>query len=406
MIKAVLLDLDDTLLATDTRAFVERYLVLLSYLIAGRHPELAPASVHKAISTATRATIDNLDPTRTNGEVFGAVASELLALSSTEIETIFEEFHRDVYPRLVDATESVAAAGPLVKRLFDMGMAVSIATNPVFGSPALMQRLAWAGIDQPVIPYALITTIENTHFTKPHPHYYEEILARVGVEADEAIMVGDSLTNDMTPAAQAGLNTFWVNRGRSLPAAFATDLIPDGTGTLADFDQKVVSGWLGKLNPRLRTVAQVEPRMLGNVGALFGLAQNARPEYWHMHPDPKEWSPLETLCHLRDSERNIQRPRLQKIATEDNPFVSQPPAPSGPGERDLSGESFSAALDDFWQERCQTLTFLSTLKPEDWERPARHSIFGPTTLLEMAHFTARHDHLHINQLCQTLGRCH
>jgi hypothetical protein len=25
--------------------------------------------------------------------------------------------------------------------------------------------------------------------------------------------------------------------------------------------------------------------------------------------------------------------------------------------------------------------------------------------LEMAHFTAQHDRLHLNQICQTLGKC-
>ena len=59
----------------------------------------------------------------------------------------------------------------------------------------------------------------------------------------------------------------------------------------------------------------------------------------------------------------------------------------------------------FAEERQQTVAFLNDLPPEAWTRPARHSIFGPTTLLEMANFTATHDRLHIQQICQTLGRC-
>jgi hypothetical protein len=124
-----------------------------------------------------------------------------------------------------------------------------------------------------------------------------------------------------------------------------------------------------------------------------------------MRPDPNEWSPLEIVCHLRDSERLIQRPRLQRIFTEDNPFISQPPAPPAAGEQDLSVEDGVAALHTFWIERCETIQFIKELSGSDWQRPARHSIFGPTSLLEMAHFTARHDRLHINQLCETVGRC-
>ena len=144
--------------------------------------------------------------------------------------------------------------------------------------------------------------------------------------------------------------------------------------------------------------------MLGNVGALFGLVATIKPEQWRMRPDPQEWSPLELMCHLRDSERSIQRPRLQRIAHEADPFIGQPPTP-GPNERDLSGEDGYTALRQFWDERCITLEFIITLKADDWQRPARHSIFGPTTLLEMAHFTARHDQLHITQLAETLSRC-
>ena len=405
MIKAVLLDLDDTLLRLDARPFVERYLVGLADLIITAYPALAGASlpVDKAIKRATRATIGNLDPTRTNAQVFLEVVTELLDLPVDEILALFGTFYDGAYLRLSDMAHPIPTAGPLVARLLDMDLAVVIATNPVFPLKAVVQRLAWAGLDKPRRPYAVITSADTMHFTKPNPHFYEETLARVGVEADEALMVGDDFANDILPAAQAGLNTFLIDGGT---AATPPDGVrPDGSGTLADLDQQVSAGWLATLHPRPRTAEQVIPRMLGDVSALFGLIADINPAYWHMRPIPNEWSPLETLCHLRDIERSVQRPRLQRIAAEDNPFISQPQDPPGPGERDLSGEEGHAALREFWDERCQTLDFVQSLRPEDWSRPARHSIFGPTTLLEMAHFTTRHDHLHINQLCESIRQC-
>ncbi|HLY28073.1 MAG TPA: HAD-IA family hydrolase, partial [Aggregatilineales bacterium] len=264
--------------------------------------------------------------------------------------------------------------------------------------------------DSPSHPYNFISNADELHYTKPNPHFYEELMARVGVEADEAIMVGDNFDDDIVPAAAAGLGTFWISEGHNGKPSTAhsttpVEMQPDGTGTLADFARRVDEGWLSIPKDRPRTVSQVAPRMLGNVAALFGLAESAKVEYWDMRPDPNEWSPLEIVCHLRDSERLIQRPRLQRIASEDNPFISEPVPPPGPRERDLSGEDAHTALRQFWEERCATLEFLMTLTPEQWQAPARHSVFGPTTLLEMAHFSSRHDHLHINQLCQTLGRC-
>ncbi len=403
MIKAVLLDLDDTLLHTHTQHFVERYLAALGETVAEWYPATARLPIGEAIGRAGRAAITDLDPTCTNAQVFAHAVSAMLNLPIGAIAEPFNAFHRSTYLTLGSQSEVVPAARPLIDRLFDMGLAVVIATNPLFALEAIMQRLAWAGLDKPRLPYALITHVNNMHFAKPQPHYYEEILARVGIEADEAIMVGDNLASDILPAANAGLNTFWIDRRESLESPDAT--VADGSGTLADFDQRVADGWLSTLRPRPRTAEQVMPRMLGDVAALYGLVAEMNPAYWNMRPDPNEWSPLETICHLRDSERNVQRPRLERIAAEDNPFIAQPPTPPRPGERDLSNEDGQAALRAFWEERCQTLSVLQGLHKADWDRPARHSIFGPTTLLEMAHFTARHDHLHINQLCETIGKC-
>jgi FMN phosphatase YigB (HAD superfamily) len=403
MIKAVLFDLDDTLLRTHTQQFVERYMAALADTLVNWFPALTEAQIDQALARAGRVTVTNLDPTRTNLQVFAEALAAILDLPVDELAKPFDDFHHTAYLELGRDATVDPAAQTLLDRLFDMGVAVVIATNPLFPVGSIMQRLTWAGLDSPRVPYALVTHMNNMHFTKPNPHYYEEILARVGVEADEAIMVGDNLANDIAPAARAGLNTFWIDQGTHTDAT--VDVVPDRSGTLADFDQLVASGGLARLEPRPRTAEQVVPRMLGDVGALFGLVAEINPAYWTMRPDPNEWSPLETVCHLRDSERNVQRPRLQRIAGEDNPFISQPQTPPGPGERDLTGEDGYQALRAFWDERCETLTFLQQLRPEDWNRPARHSIFGPTTLLEMAHFTTRHDHLHTNQLCETIGKC-
>ncbi len=401
MIKAVLLDLDDTLLHTHTDHFVRRYLESLAQAISEQYPRLANAETTpgQALRIAARAVSTSADPTLTNGQVFLSSISDLLRIPMADLTALFESFHRGFYQELGNDVEVIPAAKRLVDRLIDIGMAVVIATNPFFAAGAVMQRLAWGGLDKPRLPYALVTHIENTHFVKPSPHYYEEILARVGAEADEAIMVGDSLDNDMIPAAKAGLHTFWIEQGTPPTVS------PDGMGSLEDFERRVAEGWLATLKPRPHTADQVPPRMLGNVAALFGLIDEMNPAYWHTRPDPNEWSPLETVCHLRDSERAVQRPRLQRIARENNPFISETPAPPGPGARDLSGENGYDALRDFWQERCLTLDFIQGLTAADWSRPARHSIFGPTTLLEMAHFTTRHDHLHISQLCETIGWC-
>jgi hypothetical protein len=274
---------------------------------------------------------------------------------------------------------------------------VVIAANTLYPAAVVRQQLAWAGLPDASEAYALVTTSDNMHFARPDPAYYAEIVARVGIEPDEALMVGSSLTHDIQPAAQTRLRTYHVN-GRDSAAA-------DAVGSLADFTRQMAAdGWLDTLPPRPLKPEAVEPQLWGNVGALFGMLTEVQPAYWGQHPDPNEWSILQIVCHLLESEIQVQRPRLQRILTEDNPFLVNPSPPPGPHMPPCSSDGVEAAR-QFAAHRRETIAMLRALPAAAWSRPARHSVFGPTTLLEMALFTAQHDRLHLNQLCRTLGRC-
>lgn len=401
MIKAVLLDMDDTLLLTDTDLYVQRYMGLLSQEAAQQFPDLTVQQIGLAIRDSVRASVGNFDPTRSNIDIQGEIFQQRTGIDPQTWYAFADAFHQGNHESLHEIVRPLPLARPLIERLRQMGLAVVIATNPIFTRAAIYRRLAWAGVDD--LDFAFVSSSENVHFTKPNPQYYEEILARVGVEPDEAIMVGDGVANDIIPARQVGMNTFWIDLG--LPTTNEVIVPSDAAGSLADFEAYVAAGSLNRLQPLARTSEQLYPRLMGNVGALFGLADTLKPQFWNMRPDPNEWSPLEIAYHLRESERSVQRPRLQRIAAEDNPFISPPRTPFAPGSLDLGNEDGYTILREFWQERCKTLNFIYELPAEAWSRPARHSVFGPTTLLEMAHFTARHDHLHITQFCQTIGKC-
>jgi len=53
---------------------------------------------------------------------------------------------------------------------------------------------------------------------KSSPLYYQKLLERCRARPEEAIMVGDSLVNDIAPARRVGIRTIWVNRkGETAP---------------------------------------------------------------------------------------------------------------------------------------------------------------------------------------------
>lgn len=241
MVEAVLFDLDDTLLGNDVDTFVPHYFKLLgAYAVA-----LLPAEeLIQALLTCTRITIQNVDRSRTNYEVFWEAFTARTGLNTAVAEPFFARFYEEVFPQLQAVTVVRPSARPLVQTCLDAGLKVVVATNPLFPRAAIEQRLAWAGTPVTDFDFALVTTMENMHTTKPHSLYYAEILQRIGCAPDKALMVGDSWTNDITPAAALGMHTFWTP-----PSA---DPVPDanlltGQGTLDDLYARVQNGWLSAL---------------------------------------------------------------------------------------------------------------------------------------------------------------
>lgn len=400
MIKAVLLDLDDTLISNPLNRTDQSLDDWNAFF--GQMTGRADAGV--GLLRAMAAVTQNTNPVARNFDIFLEVVTGAWGVSRERAVEIFRAFYAETYAHLRTRVAPRPSAPVLLDWLRQHNYLVVIATNPLFMAEGLAERMRWGAIPADFSAYAHVTHIENSHFAKPMPHYYEEVLGRLGVASNEAIMVGDDWENDIAAAERAGLNTFWVRPDGASPGVSPAQ--PDGQGTFHDFTVRVCNqGWLDTLQPRPLRPEMITPRLLGNVGALFGLLQEYASRRWDQHPLPGEWSPLEVVCHLRDSERTVQRPRLQRIASENNPFLTEPQTPPGPGEMACNTNDQCDPANEFVAERQITLDFLASLTPQQWHRPARHSIFGPTTLLEMADFTARHDRMHIKQLCQTLRHC-
>ncbi|MEO8137371.1 MAG: HAD family hydrolase [Betaproteobacteria bacterium] len=58
---------------------------------------------------------------------------------------------------------------------------------------------------------ALVTS-EECRTTKPDPAIFRTALQRLDVDADEAVMVGDSWRNDVVGATACGIRAVWLNR--------------------------------------------------------------------------------------------------------------------------------------------------------------------------------------------------
>lgn len=241
MIKAVLFDLDDTLLGNDMDKFLPNYFALL-----GRHAEryLAKDRFLQELMTGTQAMIASTDTAVSNRDVFWQTFQQRTGLDPDEMEPFFEQFYREKFPQLVATTEKRPTAVSLVEACLQKGLKVVIATNPLFPAVAVEERLAWAGVPVTEYAYDLVTTYENMHTCKPHPAYYQEILAEIDCAPETAVMIGDDWKNDIIPASEIGIYTYWIAPDGQQPPP---DVAVNGSGSLADLWQQVQTGWLEQL---------------------------------------------------------------------------------------------------------------------------------------------------------------
>lgn len=216
MLKAILFDLDDTLLGNDMDRFLPGYFDLLGrfaekYLPRDRFlPELL---------ISTEAMIRNVDPALSNRDVFWQTFAQRTGLDSVELEAFFEHFYRNQFLELQGLTQKRPFAPQLVQFCLDHNLQVVVATNPLFPRIAIEARLEWGGLPVDQFNFALVTGYENMHAAKPQPAYYTEILHKIGCAPEDALMVGNDWDADILPARSVGIHTYWLSLNGEAPSA-------------------------------------------------------------------------------------------------------------------------------------------------------------------------------------------
>ena len=205
MLRAILFDLDDTLLINANATFLPAYFQALGQKFSHL---ITPETFLAALVHATQQVIANTDPSQTNQEVFWRAFLPIINLPEAVLMATLDDFYAHDFPKLRRYTRRRPEARAIVQQAIENGYQVVIATNPLYPETAILQRLTWAGVAD--LPYTLITTYENMHFTKPHPAYYREIADYLQQDPVACLMVGDDLENDIAPARQLGMRTFWV----------------------------------------------------------------------------------------------------------------------------------------------------------------------------------------------------
>lgn len=200
-IKAVLFDLDGTLLPMDQNEFIKHYFGGLSTKLAtkGYDPKELLSAIWSGVSTMAK------EPQKINEQSFWDRLCEIYGQRIKDELPTFEEFYENDFDKISAKCGHDERADGIVKMLKAKGIIVILATNPVFPAIATQKRMKWAGLD--IADFDLVTTYENSKSIKPQPEYYNEILSKFGLKPEECIMVGNDIDEDMI-AEKMGLKVF------------------------------------------------------------------------------------------------------------------------------------------------------------------------------------------------------
>ena len=202
MLKAILFDLDGTLLPMDQDYFMKLYFGSLAKKVAPLNYDMD--SFVDNVWAGTVAMVKN-DGSRTNREAFWARFSELCQKDCLKDEPVFDGYYSNEF----SCAKAACGYNPAVRELMEYikakGKTSVLATNPLFPAVATENRMSWAGLSPE--DFTLYTTYENSSYCKPNPKYYEEILEIIGAEPSECVMVGNDATDDMS-ASTLGIKPF------------------------------------------------------------------------------------------------------------------------------------------------------------------------------------------------------
>lgn len=218
--RAVLFDLDGTLLDLDLRRFLEEYFDALSRVVARVIDHDRVDEAMQSINDATGAMMLP-HPGTTNRDVFNAHYLEASGVDLNRHSEVFDAFYENDFPLLRGGARPAAGGLEALSAARSNGLRVAIATNPIFPRRAIEHRMSWAGIGPD--SYDVVTSYESMTACKPLPGYFRETAAMLGVDPTDCLMVGDDPILDMG-ASDVGMATYYVGPGTPAHATYQGSL--------------------------------------------------------------------------------------------------------------------------------------------------------------------------------------
>lgn len=203
--RAILFDMDGTLVPMDTDDFAKAYLKRASMRFVPFG--IDPKAVINMVWTGTGAMVRN-DGSSTNKDVFWKTVDGMIPMELKQVDEIFTDFYQNEFKEVREEAGSNSLAKEAVRLAHEHAELVVLATNPLFPMVAQIERMSWVGLKPADFDY--VSSYEEDHYCKPNPAYYTELCERLGVSPRECLMIGNDTGEDMAAASSLGMDCYLV----------------------------------------------------------------------------------------------------------------------------------------------------------------------------------------------------
>lgn len=203
--KAILFDLDGTLLPMDMQVFTEGYFKDLYKTVD--MPQIPAGSFVDAIWKGTYAMMKN-DGSMSNHDIFWKTFGTYIDYPTDEMDKKCLGFYANEFKQAKRYTMDNPLAVKAIEIARSKAKKVILATNPIFPMVGQEVRMAWVGLKKE--DFDLVTCYEEESYCKPNPKYFEAVLSKMGLEPSECLMIGNDEKEDMLCATMAKLDCYLI----------------------------------------------------------------------------------------------------------------------------------------------------------------------------------------------------
>lgn len=224
--QAILFDLDGTLMPMSNQTFIDMYIPSLANYLA---EYVEPKTLIKAMWDALEIMLQDQSDRINESIFFEEFGKRIGDQTLRKLEPMFEEYYRTEFSILkkgMDDNENMSEAISLLK---EKGYRLIIATNPMFPKVAVSKRIEYSGLNEDDFEFVSNYSIHTA--CKPSVKYYEEVLSKNNLRANQCLMVGNDVIEDMV-VKKLGMDAWLLTDYIEHPEA---ENVADWTGSREEF---------------------------------------------------------------------------------------------------------------------------------------------------------------------------